>query len=161
DGHIYYQITFLDDNSTLLYDFNTQKFFTLTDQNMDHHIAKRVAFFNNQYYFVSFNDGNLYKMNSSIYTYNGLEIPRYRTISNTRFPTADYFVVQNITITMEAGIDTASNTYEGNPPNLSSSRVDISRSDDAGYTFNSIESFDMNLIGNRTNLVNFWNLGGY
>lgn len=160
DGHIYYQLTFVTDNLTLLYDFNTNKFFTLTDENMNHHIAKRVAFFNNQYYFVSFIDGNLYVMNSSVYTYNGKEIPRYRTLSNINFPTSDLFIVQNITLTVESGIDVSSNTYTGNPPNLSPSRIDISRSDDAGSSFNTIDSIDMPLVGQRKNQVSFWNLGG-
>lgn len=161
DGHIYYQLTFVADNITLLYDFNNNKFFYLTDENMNHHIAKRVAFFNNQYYFVSFTDGKLYEMNSDIYTYDGKEIPRYRTLSNKRFPTADLFVVQNITLTMESGIDTSSNTYAGNPPNKSISRVDLSRSDDAGLSFNTVESTPMPPIGQRQNVMSFWNLGSY
>lgn len=161
DGHIYYQLTFVNDNLTLLYDFNTNKFFTLTDQNMNHHIAKRVAFFNNKYYFVSFIDGNLYELDSSIYTYDGYEIPRYRTISNINFPTSDLFVVQNITLNLESGVDVESNTYNGYPPNLSQSRIDISRSDDAGISFNTIDTLVMPLVGIRKNLSQFWNLGGY
>jgi hypothetical protein len=149
---------------TFLYDFNTGKFFSLTDENMNYHIAKKVVFFNNKYYFVSFTDANLYEMSSSIYTYNGNIIPRYRTISNLRFGTCDLFVVQNITLTMESGIDTSSNTYQGNSiaqPNLSISRVDLSKSRDGGNSYGNIESFPMPAIGDRKNIINFWNLGGY
>ena len=61
DGHQIYQITFPDDNLTYIYDFNTKKFFTLCDENFNAHIAKRIAFLIDKYYFVSFVDGNLSK----------------------------------------------------------------------------------------------------
>ena len=51
DGHTFFVITWVTDNVSYLYDFNTKKFFTLTDENMDAFIVKRVALFNNKYYF--------------------------------------------------------------------------------------------------------------
>lgn len=103
DGHLLYQITFPDDNFTYVYDFNTQMFFTLTDENFNYHIAKRVTFFNDQYYFVSFKDGNIYRMSSEITTYNGAEIPRIRICKNIRLPDASRFAINNLTFTIEQG----------------------------------------------------------
>lgn len=111
DGHLIYQITFPDDNLTYIYDFNTKLFFTLCDQNMNAHIAKRVAFFNNQYYFVSFIDGNLYQMSTQFTTYDGAEIPRIRICKPLRLPDASRFAVNNLTFTLEQG--TQVNTYLG------------------------------------------------
>jgi len=91
DGHLLYQITFPDDNLTYVYDFNTQMFFTLTDDSMGYHIAKRIAFFNDDYYFVSFKDGNIYNYSTSFSTYNGKEIPRIRICKPIRLP--DEFIV--------------------------------------------------------------------
>lgn len=66
DGHVFYQITFYDprDNYSLVYDFNTKKFFYSTDENMNFHIAEAVCFFNDTYYFVSLRDAGIYELNS-------------------------------------------------------------------------------------------------
>lgn len=106
DGHLIYQITFPDDNLTYIYDFNTKKFFTITDEKLDFHIAKRIAFFNNTYYFVSFIDGNIYEMSTKFTTYNGKEIPRIRTCRNIRLPDGSRYVINNITFTIEQGTQT-------------------------------------------------------
>lgn len=111
DGHLIYQITFPDDRLTYIYDFNTKKFFTLCDEHMDAHIAKRVAFFNDKYYFVSFIDGNLYQLSTQFTTYNGKEIPRIRVCKNIRLPDASRFAVNNLTFTIEQGTQT--NQYLG------------------------------------------------
>lgn len=103
DGHMIYQITFPDDNLTYIYDFNTKRFFSLSDQFMNAHIAKRVAFFNDSYYFVSFNDGNLYELNTKYTTYNGEEIPRIRVCRNVRLTDGSRFSVNNLTFTIEQG----------------------------------------------------------
>lgn len=139
DGHLIYQLTFATDNFTLAYDFNTQKFFTLTDEYMNYHIAKRVVFFNNRYYFVSINDGDLYELNSIYTTYNGAEIPRVRVCKNIRLPDSTNFIVQNINFTLEQG------------ENSSVSRVDFSRSIDGGASFSNYEGYPLQSLGHRRN----------
>jgi len=103
DGHLIYQLTFPDDNLTYIYDFNTKKFFTLCDENANAHIAKRIAFFNDKYYFVSFIDGNLYQISTQFTTYNGKEIPRVRVCRNIRLPDGSRFAINNLTFTLEQG----------------------------------------------------------
>jgi hypothetical protein len=103
DGHLLYQITFPTDNLTYVYDFNTQMFFSLCDKNMSAHIAKRIAFYNDQYYFVSFDDGNIYQIGTQFTTYNGDEIPRVRVCKTIRLPDSSRFTVNNLTFTIEEG----------------------------------------------------------
>lgn len=164
EGHVFYQITWVTDNLTYLYDFNTQMFFTLTDENLNHHIARRVVFFNNANYFISLKDGNLYKMDSTITAYNGAEIPRIRDCKNIRFPDANRFVISNIALTMESGINKGFD-YEllknGYTVNIGTSRIDISQSTDGGYAWRVIASKILPPLGKRSNIVNFFNLGGY
>ena len=50
DGHIIYQFSFLDDNISYAYDFNTGLFFNISDENLNYHIARQVVFFKNDYY---------------------------------------------------------------------------------------------------------------
>jgi hypothetical protein len=122
DGHVFYQITFFNpvDNLTLLYDFNTKMFFYLTDENMDHHIAEAVAFFNNTYYFVSIDDGSIYELNSDFTNYDYtlpsraipnpnpkqiFEIPRMRICNGMKQTDSSPFIANSLTFTVEQGVD--------------------------------------------------------
>lgn len=149
NGHVFYLLTFKTDNRTYLFDFETNKFFTITDNKGDHHIAKRIAFFNEKYYFISFNDSNLYEMSPLIPTYNGEEIPRYRICKHIRASNGDNFVVQNINLTMEQGFS--------RKPQV----IDISVSGDGGYSYQNIARKTLQPLGKRFNTFNFWDLGCY
>lgn len=114
DGHLFYQINFYTDNLSLFYDFNTQKFFHTTDENLNHSIIDQVAFFNNQYYFITKNNGNLYALDTIFETYAGAEIPRIRTCQNIRLPSQEYFIVNDIGFTIESG-ETNYQIEQGDP----------------------------------------------
>jgi hypothetical protein len=112
DGHLFYHINFYADNLSLCYDFNTEKFYHASDQNLNYFIASEVAFFKNQYYFVTRNNGNLFVFDTSITTYEDVdtlgnasihEIPRIRTCANVRTPDQDYQIINDIGFTIESG----------------------------------------------------------
>lgn len=147
DGHIFYQITFPTDNLSLVYDFSESKFYTLTDTNLNFHIARASVFFNNKNYFISFIDGKLYEFSTEITTYDRQTIPRIRITKNFRLPTGDRFVVSRVAVNMEQG---ASNQVQV---------VELSLSKDGGYTYGNAVSKTLNSLGNFKNRLNFWNLG--
>lgn len=112
DGHLFYHINFYSDNISLVYDFSTQKFYHACDQDLNYFIASEVAFFNNQYYFVTKNNGNLYAFDTTITTYEEVdseghsilhEIPRIRTCANIRTPDQNYQIINDIGFTIESG----------------------------------------------------------
>lgn len=103
DGHLIYHINFYTDNLSLFYDFNTDKFFHASDENLNYFIASEVAFFNNQYYLITKNNGNLYAFDTIYTTYDGSEIPRIRTCSNIRSPTQAYAIINDVGFTIEQG----------------------------------------------------------
>lgn len=108
DGHQIYMITFKTDNLSYIYDFNTEKFFTVCDENMNHHPAKRVVFFNNKYYFVSFNDGNLYEFGTQFTSFqyaadNIQQMPRIIIPGPMRLPSSRWFIGDNLTFIIENG----------------------------------------------------------
>lgn len=72
DGHLFYQITFYDpeDNLTLVYDFNTQKFFHLSDADLSFHPARQVITYGNKNYFVSLKNGSIYQTGTDFTTYD-------------------------------------------------------------------------------------------
>ena len=190
-GHLFYVITFADpqDNLTLMYDFNLQTFYYLTDELMNIFIAKRVCNFNDRFYFVSSVDGDIYELDQAFYTYdygNGKveEIPCVRVCENVRLPDSSRFVCNNITFTMEQGTDP--NAPQDIPEYLATEngvflqtedmkyyiglenvnllpqyqpRIDFSVSRDGGENFGSSVSKYLNPLGYRRNRVIFWNVG--
>src|ERR1700741_3543174 len=104
DGHLFYHINFYSDNLSLFYDFNADKFYHACDQNLNYFIASEVAFFNNQYYFVTKNNGNIFAFDTAITTYQDVdtigdkviyEIPRIRTCANIRAPDQEYRIIND------------------------------------------------------------------
>lgn len=111
DGHIIYQFTFLDDNISYAYDFNTGLFFNVSDENLDYHIARQVVFFKNDYYFVSLDGGDVYRFGTQYTdakygtgeTAIAKEIPRIRITPPIRLPSQRYFVAKSLGFTIENG----------------------------------------------------------
>ena len=192
DGHVFYQLTFPGalDNVTYTYDFNTHKFYTLCDSNQNCHIAKRVAYFNNDYYFISFLDGNLYKIDTNYTTYNGTEIPRIIITPPSALPDRRPFVVNSVTFPIEQGADQDVSTeleideyivdnedeymIDNTGAYLISdeddlvaintypgARVDLSTSSDGAVTFGNPKGIYLNTVGDRRNIFKFYNLGRY
>ena len=153
DGHLIYVITFVTDNLTYAYDFNTKKFFTLTDQNLNYHPARKVVAFNNTYYYVSTNDGNLYEFNSQFTAFNTIdkngnpliwEIPRIRICPALRRPDASRFVCSSTQFTIEQGVDDAVQ------------RVDLSVSINGGQSYSNVYSQYLNERAHFQNRMIFW-----
>lgn len=185
DGHLFYHINFYDpqDNLSLFHDFNTDKFFHASDENGNYFIASDVAFYRNQYYFITPNNGNLYAFSTSYTTYDGEEIPRIRVCNEIRAQTQDYFTVTDVGFTMEQGT-TDPQFVMGDHFNLVTQdgdflvtqdgdflvtqqqdlkavypRVDLCISVDGGESFGSYVEYHMNPIGKRRNMIRFWQLG--
>lgn len=112
DGHLFYHINFYSDNISLFYDFNTEKFYHASDQNLNYFIAAEVAFVNNQYYFVTKNNANIFAFDTAFTTYEDVdslgnvtqnEIPRIRICKNIRTPQQNYSVINDVGFTIESG----------------------------------------------------------
>lgn len=112
DGHMFYHINFYSDNVSFFYDFNTDKFYHATDQNGNYFIAAEIAFFGNQYYFVTKNNANFFAFDTGFYTYqdvlkNGTVvdnmIPRFRTCGHLRDPDQSQAIINDIGFTIESG----------------------------------------------------------
>lgn len=118
DGHLMYQLTFFNpaDNKTYLYDFNTEKFFNLSDEALNYHPCRQYAYFNQSTYFVSLNSGKLYELNSNINFINedpsdsdpDLKYERQliRITDNFAENDSDRFVTTRLVMTIEQGNDT-------------------------------------------------------
>lgn len=123
DGHLFYILTFYDprDNLTLMYDFNTQLFFNLTNQDMDFYPARAIVYFNLKTYFISLRNAALYELSPDITVLNEnlprtsasspynpnlvYDIQRRRITSNIRLADASRFIVNSLALTLEQGCD--------------------------------------------------------
>lgn len=135
NGHLFYHLTFFnhEDNVTLIYDFNVKKFYHLSDQNLDHHPARKMVFFNGNtqfnpaldnvpqnIFFISLNGGHIYQLSQEFTDINEdinsdlaagtdpnlrYEMQRIRICKNVRFPTSAPFKVNQLCFTIEQGLD--------------------------------------------------------
>lgn len=172
DGHLFYHINFYSDNLSLFYDFNTEKFYNATDQNGNYFIAAEIAFYGNQYYFVSRNTGNMYAFDTSFTTYQDVEsypktnqitytIPRNRICKNIRRASQDYFILNDIGHTIESG-ETDYNIKTTSPNNtqwLIPPIAYLSLSYDGGVTFSNEVAYNLPTIGQRRNRLMWWQCG--
>lgn len=124
-GHLIYQLTFYDvqDNLTLMYDFDTKMFFNLTNQYGGFHPLRQIIYFQLQTYFVSIRNTALYLLSSDIAAidenlpktnsmspYNlslVYEVPRIRITSNIRQANSTRFRANSLVLTLEQGTDVA------------------------------------------------------
>lgn len=115
DGHLFYQLTFFNsaDNLTLVYDFNTNKFYHASDEELNFHPARQVVYYEEKTYFVSLNDASLYAMSTDLISYKytadeddpGKIIPRIRICKEIRLDDCSRFVTNMITFWVEQGVD--------------------------------------------------------
>ena len=145
DGHVIYQFTFNLDNISLAYDFNTKLFFYVTDESLNYHPARQVVFYRGSYFFVSFNDQNMYKFDTSItdiqYSDTNInQIPRIRITPPLRLLTQRNYILRSVGFTVEQG--------QLNPENGATAAIDLSISRDGGQSFGSSVRTDMNFSGN-------------
>jgi hypothetical protein len=188
DGHLIYHINFYTDNLSLFYDFNTKKFFNACDDKYNYFIAGETAFFNNQYYFLTKNNGNMYAFDTAFTTYDGVTIPRVRICNNVRDPSQQYFIANDVGFTIETGeteylqqpvfadifivseagdnLITEINNFfivdeqsETTGYVVTTPRVDFSISTDGGATFGSEWAYYLPPLAHRKNRLMWWQLG--
>lgn len=153
DGHLLYQFTFPDDNLSYVYDFETKLFFTVTDENLNYHPARQVVFFDKNYWFVSFNTGNVYNFGTQFTDADygdGViyQLPRVRITPPMRLPDQRYFIAKSASFTIENGqVNTGYET------------VSLSVSYDGGESFGTFWDLPMNPTGQRKSRFIWQQLG--
>jgi hypothetical protein len=115
NGHLFYQLTFFNPqyNLTLAYDFTTNKFFHLSDENLNFHIARDVVYFNKQSYMISLNNAAIYEIGDQFNTYSytedpsdlGFLIPRIRICNTIRKKDSSTFRCGLFTFWIEQGVN--------------------------------------------------------
>ncbi len=120
NGHLFYQLTFFNplDNLTLIHDFTVGKFFHLSDESLNYHIARDTVYFNEKSYIISLNDAAIYEISDNFDTYDysmdpdsvGELIPRIRICKTIRKKDSSTFRCGMFTFWIEQGVN---NFFEG------------------------------------------------
>lgn len=115
DGHIFYVLSFINpaDNFTIMYDFTKNKIYDITDWDFSVFPARQIVFYNNQTYFISFKDGGIYWLDSSLTDYEvygvmgntqNYDIPRVRLTNTHRIANRpEKYKIKVFTFTIESG----------------------------------------------------------
>ncbi len=155
DGHLIYQFVFREDNKSFFYDFNTQEFFISTDEGRNYYPIRNAAYYQNNYYALSINDGNVYEMGTQYYTYDygdgrEKEIPRIRILPAIALPSQDWFTINWVSFPMDTGLPN---------PGGNSLAVDYSVSRDGGRSFGVFGRQNLPLEGHYQYKFIEYNLG--
>lgn len=121
-GHLFYILTFFHkkDNVTIAYDFNTQMFYNLSDQNLNYWPARQIIYFGLNVYFLSLSNSSIYLLDSNItvidenivksgsptfdpkLVYN---MQRMRITPSIRQKDSSRFIANGLSLTLEQGTD--------------------------------------------------------
>lgn len=102
DGHIFYQVNWISDNVSLMYDFTTRQFSKISE---DKSLSKvqYLAADKNKTYCLLRGQAGIYDISNKIPTYDGKRIDRIRITKNQYFETPIF--VNEIRIRMQLGVD--------------------------------------------------------
>lgn len=149
DGHIFYQINFILENKTLLYDFKSKKWSTLTDHTgKNKSPVRQTAYYEEENTLVGvlINRGQFIRFGTTIYSNDGEIVPR--TII-----TQNYVMEERPKICNELDLQ----IEQGE--NRETSKICLSISKDRGRTFPINRVYELGKIGDRRNLLRWRKLG--
>jgi hypothetical protein len=159
NSHIFYQINWNKDNISLLYDFTEKKFSIVTDYKDDIHPIAFLTQFNNMHYALSRNDGFLHNFDVNLASDNGKAIRRSFSTENFNFRNQK-FSVPKINLYLEQGIAKVPQTTcspECEPCEDAQCYLLISH--DKGITYPITRTKQLARLGQRKELLDFFNLG--
>jgi hypothetical protein len=116
-GHLFYVLSFIDpkDNFSIMYDFTKQKFYDLTDWDFSAFPPRKIVYFKNNSYFLSYKDGQIYQISSDFTEYDltvnqdgsmvnkTYQIPCVRVTNTYRLQRPEKFKVNLFTFIIESG----------------------------------------------------------
>lgn len=167
DGHTFYQINFIKDNLSILYNLKAKKWSALSDgSGLNKSPIRQTAYYEetNTLLGIRSDKGRVVIFGVNIFNYNGEVIPR--TIITQNYTQEERpMICQELDLQIEEGINDqieAAYPEDGEPPlsvYFKGSRICLSISKDRGRTFPINRVFDLGKVGFRKNLVRWRKLG--
>ena len=144
EGHTFYVLTFPSGNATFVYDTTTHMWherstYAGSQNSINRHIGNCYAYYNGKHLIGDYQNGNIYTMDSSIFTDNGQPIVSIRTAQHI----TDKKDFNNIFI-HRLWVDVESGTY---PSGGYAPQGQLSWSNDGGHVFGNDYDASMGNIG--------------
>lgn len=186
NSHIFYHLNFTNpaDNLSLFYDIKADAIYHACDEEFNYFGLSQIVLLDNEYYGISTADNNLYHIPKDNWTYNGLEPPLIRICKTVLLEDQTPFIATDIGFTIKQGNTNPQYNF-GLPFNLTDDlgnlfitdsgdylitdqdsesnpyypRVDFSFSLDGGETYSQIVGRDLNPLGQRQNILDWFKLG--
>lgn len=129
EGHTFYLLNFSIDDTTFVYDFDTELWHEQSMPGDTKYFSLCHAFFNNTHYLGHFNDAKLSVLDSNIYGNNGEGIFIKHVTPSFSLPSYERSTINRLWLQMRNGLGTLAEGADNNP------LLYISHSNDGGYTF--------------------------
>jgi len=152
NGFSFYQITFPNEIATWLYSFDSKSWCQLKSYGYDRHIGNLAVAFRNKLIFSSFNSNALYRIDTDIYTDNGILIEREITGAHSFSPSQNYLSISRLRLDLEGGVGLTSG--QGDNPEI---MLSISR--DRGHTWGNELRTTIGRLGNYMHRAEWRRLG--
>jgi len=104
NGLSFYQITFVTEGITWLYNFESQGWSQLKSTGYDRHLGNLCAAFNNDLLITSAIDGAIYRLDADIYTDDGATIAREITGAHVFEKTMNKMTIRRLRVDLEGGV---------------------------------------------------------
>jgi hypothetical protein len=151
NGHPMYQVSFPTVSKTHLYDGLSRTWSELQDTAGSRHWAQKFAYFQGSLLVSDYRNGNIYKIDPTVYTDNGSQIPM-EVWSKHIWADDKYIAIKRIQIDVESGVGLVSG--QGSNP-----QMDLQVSKDGGNTFTSAGFSSVGKVGQYTQRVMWGSLG--
>lgn len=147
-GHTFYQINFFTDNTSLLYNFLTKKWYKVSNSSYGVHPVQGVATYRgrNRAFAISSEKGNIYEFGMDFFTNDGDIIPRTIITPNLVMDERQK-VCTRLEIQVEQG------------ENQDITRVCINVSKDRGRVFRPFKTQDYGPVAQRERVLRFFKFG--
>ena len=104
NGRPFYQITFIEDQKTWLYDFSSGAWSQLKSWGISRHTADLGCSFDTKFIVSDYNDGQLYILDPDVFTDNGQPIERELTSGHVFAATRNNMTIRRLRLDMEGGV---------------------------------------------------------
>jgi hypothetical protein len=159
EGHSFYELTFPTDNVTIVYDAKEKSFHERKSVDANgsdiRHRARCYAYFNGHHVVGDFETGNIYTLDSDVFTENGSMIKRKLiTPDATDLQSNGKFPIPELIVPMKTGVGLANG--QGSDPMLM-----MRYSKDKAKTWSNEKQTSFGKIGKYDKRVRFRNLGQF
>lgn len=150
DGELFYQLSFTSGNKTFVYHVNQNLWYELANSSGGRHAAQAMEYFNGKHYFVGYDNGTIYEMNSSYLDNDGEAMLCERITTKLSSQKGNAVRLDRVNLTFSQGVGNYNATPKYNSNNAYNPHVFLAVSRDEGRDFDHEEKQEIGKSGETT-----------